>query len=161
MSEYASTLVSSGYSVTVLYVGATNPNFDALRQKYLSENINLQTLKPLGLTFGDAKKVEQKSYEVYQYLLRSTGKFSHVYFSATSGTAYYTLTAQSQGLLCSKTSYVVAMDTLTRGALEQIESGDAEFYSVNPDTLKLDYMTQKSMELADVAVFSSNILARF
>jgi hypothetical protein len=76
------------------------------------------------------------------------GRYSHVYFTASSGAGYHTLLAQSQGLLCTKTSYIVGMDSLTPGAIERIESDDPNYMPLQPATLKNDYLSRKSVELA-------------
>jgi hypothetical protein len=95
-----------------------------------------------------SNEVEKKSYDVYQYLIGSGASYSHVIFTSTGGVGYYTLLAQSQGLLCSKTKYIVGIDSLPLGIKERIESGDSKYESTNSVTLKKDFFSQKSIELA-------------
>ncbi|KAJ3414845.1 hypothetical protein HDV05_006002 [Chytridiales sp. JEL 0842] len=156
-AELAASLTKAGYSVTVLYVGPENSQFSKVASSYESQNINLVRLPQTGLNHGSAS-IEATSYSVYQYLIGMSAKFSHVYFSASSGSGYYTLLAQSQGLLCSKTSYIVGVDRLPRGVAERIESGDSAYMPVTAETLKSDYLMRKSVELADVTVYSSNAI---
>lgn len=112
---------------------------------YLSR-IRLDSVKS-GLPFG-TNPLEERSYEVYQYLIHLPNQFSVVHFSAASGTGYYTLLAQSQGLICSKSTFVVGLDRLPPSEVEMLESNDPNHVVVDLDTLKLDFLLRKSAELA-------------
>ena len=92
--------------------------------------------------------LERRSYEVFHYLKTRTPGFSVVYFSASSGAGYYTLEAQKQGLICPKTKFVVGLDRFTKGSLEKLEAGDEEYTVTDVKTLKLDFLHQRSVELA-------------
>ncbi|KAJ3237422.1 hypothetical protein HDU81_009520 [Chytriomyces hyalinus] len=156
-AELASLLVKSGYSVTVLYSGIENPQFSAVASRLSRKGITLTRLRATGLEFGD-NLYESKSYAVYQHLMQSSSQFSHVYFETASGSGYYTLLAQSQGLFCTDTVFINGMETLTVDTAARIESGDDKFIVTDLDSLKKDFLMRKSAELADVNVFSSNIV---
>ncbi|KAJ3213389.1 hypothetical protein HDU67_002921 [Dinochytrium kinnereticum] len=155
-AELAMSMSRRGYEVTVLYVGAENGQLARMAEKFAERRVTIIQLPSTGVNLGK-QSVETVSYEVYQYLLR-TPAFSHVIFTASSGTAYYTLQAQKQGLLCSNTRFIVGVDSLSKGAQERIESGDPEYHPVAVDTLKNDFLTQQSIEMADTVVFSSSLL---
>lgn len=70
------------------------------------------------------------------------------YFNADSGEGFFTLLAQKQGLICSKTKFIVGVDALPAGDIEIIASSDPHHIVSDVATLKLDYMHQKSAELA-------------
>ncbi|KAJ3210339.1 hypothetical protein HDU82_008330 [Entophlyctis luteolus] len=154
-SELALALAKTGFKVSVLFIGPQNPFFYSNAASYATKGIILTSLTDSGLNFAD-NSFEATSYNVYQYFLQSRTKFSHVYFSATSGVAYYTLVAQQQGLLCSNTVYINGMDSLTAEAAVKIESGDASAMLLDKDLLKLDFFQRKSAQLADINVMSSN-----
>ncbi|KAJ3348598.1 hypothetical protein HDU83_001140 [Entophlyctis luteolus] len=154
-SELALALAKTGFKVSVLFIGPENPFFHSNAASYAGKGIILTSLPDSGLNFAD-NSFEATSYNVYQYFLQSRTKFSHVYFSATSGVAYYTLLAQQQGLLCSNTVYINGMDSLSAEAAAKIESGDASAMLLDKDSLKLDFFQRKSAQLADINVMSSN-----
>ncbi|KAJ3112692.1 hypothetical protein HDU96_004289 [Phlyctochytrium bullatum] len=157
-AELAVSMARRGYDVTVLFVGDENSQFNQLAQKFLEKNVRVIRLPHVGVSLGSrVQSVESISYEVYQYL-RSSSPFGHVIFSATSGAGYYTLQAQKQGLYCSETKFTVLADEPTLGAKERIESGDIDYHPVKAETLKSDYLYQRSIELADNVVVSSSLL---
>ncbi|KAJ3097280.1 hypothetical protein HDU97_004965 [Phlyctochytrium planicorne] len=155
-AEFAISLSRRGYEVTVLYVGTESEQFSQLAGKFASKNVNIIQLPSSGVAFGETN-IQTRSYDVYQFLLRNR-QFGHVIFTANSGTAYFTLQAQKQGLLCSETRFTVTMDGLSKGVQERVESGDSDYQPVNINTLKSDFLAQKSIEMADTVVFSSSLL---
>ncbi|KAI9362457.1 hypothetical protein DFJ73DRAFT_793039, partial [Zopfochytrium polystomum] len=159
-SELIRELNVNGYTVTVVYVGESSSLFTSVAAKFAAQGITVNGLPPSGVNFGE-QKLEELSYNAYQYLLKSEEAFSHVYFSASSGVGYFTLLAQSQGLVAWKTHFIVGMDTFPKGYLERLDSGDEDYRPVDLKALKLDFMQQKSVELADTAVFTSSVLQRF
>ncbi|KAJ3071968.1 hypothetical protein HDU98_004496 [Podochytrium sp. JEL0797] len=157
-SELTLQLTKSGYAVTVLYTGEENPQFSSVASIYSKKGVSVMRLPQSGLEFGD-NSIEAKSYSVYQYLIHSsTPKFSHVYFSSDSGSGYYTLLAQSQGLLCSSTVYINGIDSLPVQAAARINADDKAFMVTDKNTLKLDFFMQKSAELADLNILSSSLI---
>jgi hypothetical protein len=107
---------------------------------------NPPRLETTGINYGAENPVETKSYEVYQYLLHQPNQFATVHFTAESGAGYYTILAQNQGLICSKSKFVVSIGNLAPGNLEQLEKGDHVISDVT--TLKKDYIVKKTVELA-------------
>ncbi|KAJ3093166.1 hypothetical protein HK102_006082 [Quaeritorhiza haematococci] len=155
-ASLAETLAANGYEVTVLYIGTENPQFRTVAQDFRSRRVSLISLPQTGLPFG-TNPVEQRSYEVYQYLIRRE-QFAFVYFDAADGAGYYTLLAQSQGLVCSQTKFILGVDKLPKGTVEMLESADPDHLVTDTDTLKLDYVHQKTVELADTVVTSSKLM---
>ena len=92
--------------------------------------------------------IESRSFQVYQYLLNNPVQYSIVHFSASSGAGFYTLTAQRQGLICSKSKFVVSANTLPAGAIETLLANNAGYVVTDLNTLKKDYVYQKSVEMA-------------
>ncbi|KAI9347615.1 hypothetical protein BDR26DRAFT_47834 [Obelidium mucronatum] len=156
-SELALSLAKAGYSVTILYIGQQNPQFPSVANTYANKGVFVTRLPQTGLDYGD-NQIESTSYSVYQFILQSASKFSHVYFSSSTGSGYYTLLAQSQGLLCSNTVFINGMDTLPVEINARINSGDADVMVTDKTDLKLDYFMKKSAELADINVLSSNAI---
>ncbi|KAJ3217598.1 hypothetical protein HK099_005400 [Clydaea vesicula] len=156
-SSLAFHLVRAGFQVSVLYVGTETPMFWKFQRDLRVEGVSLIRLPSLGLSFGE-NPTEERSYEVYQYLIRQQKQYATVHFTAHSGTGFYTLMAQKQGLICSKTKYIVQVDRLPPGDTKTIEMNDPNFVVTDLNTLKLDYITLKSVEYADNLVFSSKYL---
>lgn len=157
----AKNLKESGYAVYVLYTGSEEaPMFSRYQSELQANGISISRLydNPSGLSYGANHPVEERSYEVYQYILRSPDQYSVVHFSATSGSGFYTLMAQKQGLICSKTKFVVGIDSLTPSEIEVIERNDPEYVVTEINTLKLDYVQRKSAEMANTLVVSSKFL---
>ncbi|KAJ3246689.1 hypothetical protein HDU78_006439 [Chytriomyces hyalinus] len=156
-AELAALLVKSGYSVTILYTGTENPQFSSVASRLSRKGITVTRLRATGLEFGDNFH-ESKSYAVYQHFMQSSSQYSHVYFESASGSGYYTLLAQSQSLFCTDTVFINGMESLTVDAAARIESGDDRFIVTDLDSLKKDFLMRKSAELADVNIFSSDIV---
>jgi hypothetical protein len=114
----------------------------------------------LSINYGEENPIETKSYEVYQYIIRQSDQFAIVHFTAESGAGYYTLLAQKQGLICSSGKFVVSIGNLAPGSLEMIEKG-ADHVISDVNTLKLDYIVQKTVEMAvcDLEFLSSRTMS--
>ncbi|KAJ3134249.1 hypothetical protein HK100_003686, partial [Physocladia obscura] len=156
-SELAISLVNAGYDVTVLYIGKKNPQFSSVQIMYAEEGVYVTRMPETDVNLGE-NPLEANSYAVYQYILQSPAKFSHIYFSATSGTGYYTLLAQEQGLLCSNTIFINGIDTLPVETTARLTAGESDFMITDKNSLKLDFFQKKSAELADMNILSSNII---
>ncbi|KAJ3406769.1 hypothetical protein HDU80_010452 [Chytriomyces hyalinus] len=156
-AELALSLAKSGYTVTVLYTGIDNPQFTSVASMFSRKGIAVTRLTATGLDFGE-NSLESKSYAVYQHILQLPSQFSHVYFEASSGTGYYTLLAQSQGLFCTDTVFINGIDALTVDAAGRIDSGDDTFIVTDKESLKRDFLMRKSVELGDLNIFSSDVV---
>lgn len=92
--------------------------------------------------------VEEKSFAAYSYLRSLPKDFSTVIFSSSSHTGFYTLNSVHQGLLASKTNFVLSLDDLSERDIELKQ------YPVNTHTvtdvtmLKKHFMMQESIKLS-------------
>ncbi|KAJ3194189.1 hypothetical protein HK101_003309 [Irineochytrium annulatum] len=152
----AVSLAQSGKKVSVLYAGASTPQFPRAESRFAENGITLISLPDSAVPLNGGE-LENRSYRVFKFLSSST-TYGTVLFSAAGGIGYHTLDAQRQGLFCTETKFVVSMDVPTQGAIERLESGDADYMPVQANTLKSDFMSRMSVELADQVVFSSDLL---
>ncbi|KAI8809738.1 hypothetical protein BJ742DRAFT_770877 [Cladochytrium replicatum] len=156
-SYLAEQLAEEQFDVSVLYIGAPNPQFGKIAAQYARKRIHLIQLPTSGLAFGNAL-VEKRAFDVFQFLKTRVPAFKVVYFTSFSGAGYYTLLSQRQGLFCSSTKFIVGLDSLWQSEIEKLDSGDPEYVATDVDTLKFDYVQKKSVELADHVIVSSQML---
>ncbi|KAI8812476.1 hypothetical protein BJ742DRAFT_735735 [Cladochytrium replicatum] len=159
-SYLAEQLAEEHFDVSILYIGAPNPQFGKIAAQYARKRIHLIQLPTSGLAFGNAL-VEKRAFDVFQFLKTRVPAYKVVYFTSFSGAGYYTLLSQRQGLFCSSTKFIVGLDSLWQSEIEKLDSGDPEYVATDVDTLKFDYVQKKSVELADHVVVSSQMLLDF
>ncbi|KAL3895650.1 MAG: hypothetical protein SGCHY_004573, partial [Lobulomycetales sp.] len=160
----AQTLSKGGYRVSVVYTVPTTGDdtvFSSVKQDMASQGVNLVRIEPTGVSYGESASVEALSYEVYQFIINQEDQYEFVHFSATSGAGYYTLLAQSQGLICSATKFVVSLDDLNPSEIKrrgQTGTASADLVITDAAILKKDYIVQKTLELSSTLVVSSQFL---
>ena len=109
----------------------------------------------------EKSEIEKTSYGVYNWIRSQNDAFDVVQFTASSGNGYHTLRAYRQGLLCFRSKFITILDRVTKSIELGLEAHNSAYVSTEADTLKLDYMQQKSIELADAAVVSSKFMLDF
>ncbi|KAJ1565640.1 hypothetical protein HK405_011912, partial [Cladochytrium tenue] len=158
--ELAQTLSGTGYAVTVVPLGAADAAVKALSATLAADAVAVKRLPSTSVGFGE-RALEERAYDVYQFLAHAPRAFEHVVFSAASGAGYYTLLAQSQGLLASGSNFVVTVDSFPRAHHHAQDPADKDSFVADIDALKLDFMQQKSAELADQVIYASSALQEF
>ncbi|KAI8808286.1 hypothetical protein BJ742DRAFT_869251 [Cladochytrium replicatum] len=153
----ASALGSQGWNVTVLYIGPQNPQIENIAKQYTSRSILLRQLPDPEVLYTEETDPEGiTSLGVMHYLRNlEPDQYAVVYFQASSGAAYYPLLSRSQGTLCISAKFLVGVDTIGDSHLQRIVLGDPSYVSTDVRALKLEYMQQKSVELADTVVAQS------
>ncbi|KAI8807545.1 hypothetical protein BJ742DRAFT_895487 [Cladochytrium replicatum] len=150
-------LGSQGWNVTILYIGRQNPHIPYVAKQYRSRSILLEQLPdPEVLYTEHTDPAAVTSLGVMNYLRNvKPTQFAVVYFQASSGAAYFPLVSRGQGTLCTSSKFVVGIDTIGESNLQRMVLGDPSYVSTDVRALKLEYMQQKSVELADAIVTQS------
>jgi hypothetical protein len=71
-----------------------------------------------------------------------------VFFTSEYGAGYHTLLANKQRLTLSDTKFLVGFDSLPQSEIAKIEHKNPDHFLTDVSLLKLDYMQQKSLEMA-------------
>lgn len=143
-------LREAGHDVTVAYVGLSQDRDEA--QSYWQKR-GLRIDFPLQDTYcnGDLAAV---SFAVLHYI--RARNFDLIFFNECGGQGYYTLLAKRAGLLPSAPRMIV----VTHGACAWTFDMNAELRS-NLDCLRVDYLEQRSIALADSVISPSHYLLQW
>ncbi len=122
-------------------------------------NVNLLALQvenaesPLSIGVSPLIKT---SYQVYQYLLNHPHDIVH--FPDFEGVGYYSLLAKKEGLHFLDTTFVVGLHGVSRWIISE-NVGHAHL--TDTTVLEVDFMEQKSVEMADILWTPSNYMLRW
>lgn len=150
----ARNLKNSGHLITVIYTGGAHSQFDRISDLFKSQGINLIMLES-GVT------VEQKPFAAYAYLRSLPKDFSTVIFSSSSHTAYYTMKSVHQGLLLTKTKFILSLDDLSERDIELNQDPSYTPSVTDVSVLKKHYMTQESIKMAKQIISPAQSLISF
>lgn len=148
-ADWALSMAKQGLSVSVLYLGSEDYTLSQVKELYVKKGITIMKL-PAELNqinFG-SQDSEKVSWQVMHYLNSRPTQFSTVYFTASSGAAFFTLKAKHQGLFCPKTRFVVGLSQPGVAHRQKLASGQEDFLVTDVKILKLDHMERKSVEMA-------------
>jgi len=109
-------------------------------------------LPSTGLDYGYNGAIPRSS-EILQWL-KENDRFDIIHFQGSKGTAYYTLTARKQGLVCLRSQIVVSADAMPASYIKKVNNNNLDMVVDEVELLRLDYMEQKSLELAVRSLFS-------
>ncbi len=138
MTSLAELLAENGHDVTLLYPSAYTESFPLTHWmlEYGKKNIKLETL-------FSTEREAQLSYLAYQWLKQR--HFDVVHFHDMRGIGYWSFQAKKMGLAFANTVLVCQAHGQTMWHL----TSSGEFLS-DVHQLELDYLEQRSVELADV-----------
>jgi GT2 family glycosyltransferase/glycosyltransferase involved in cell wall biosynthesis len=149
MTALAEALAADGHDVTMLYPSAyteTRP-LTCWIMEYRKKGINFETL------FADEPELAL-SYLVYHWLKQRD--FDVVHFHDWRGIGYWSFVAKRQGLAFARTTLVCQVHGQTLWHLKH----SGEFLS-NIGQLRLDFVEQRSVELADIVYSPSHYMLRW
>ena len=104
-------------------------------------------LPTTGLTYGKNGPAASTSYEIFQYL-KNHDNYDVIHFQSSKGSAYYTLQGKRQGLICLRANIVVSVDSIPASQLYAVNHNNLKMVVNDVETLKIDFMQQKSIEYA-------------
>ena len=151
-SSLATFLQKSGFSVTVLVLQppSNKATFDGIVKLFAAQKITVTSLPSLGrLKFGVRPPVET-SYRLFRYLADGKDKWGSVIIASSTGAAYYPLLAAKQGLACLPAQIHLLVEE--PGAVATSNILRPNHTVVDPEVLRVDYLQQKSFELAPVVL---------
>lgn len=155
----AETLVSSGHSVTVLYLwGKTvqSGSFEKWKSFYASKNIDLVPLIPsrkYPLSVAAKSKYVRISYDTYEWLQARQHDIDIIHFHEWHGPGYYTALAKHQGLDFHNTAIVT---TIHCPSLFFLSGSSILLSSMN--YFVSDFLERKQVEYSDAVISPSKYM---
>lgn len=154
----ASLLARSGHIIEVLVVGPKSMDFGRLQKLYAEKAIRLARLPDDELRFDNGEG-SRTSYLVMRHILNESHRRKSVWeiiiFAGSRGVGHHTITSQRQGLLCIGSHLVIIHDTLTPLRRAQLVGGSQSALVSDRELLRMDYLQQRAIELADTVIFTS------
>jgi len=152
----ATTLVSAGHDVTILYLSGEPSDRSAIEHwitHFSSLGIRFVVLPAMPRTI-DVPQCMLTARDAYAWLRKQ--EFDVIHFPELQGHGYYSVLAKHQGIDFSRTT--LCIDTHSPISWIREQNREAPY---SPDELEMDFMERQSVALADVVLSPSQYMLRW
>jgi hypothetical protein len=106
------------------------------------------SLPSSGLGMG-MNLLQSRSFDAQSFLEKSGCPYSSIFFPSRNGIGYYSFVSHHQGLLCTSSKLILALDDLPLALKIKLSRDEkADKVVTDLEALKEEYMIQRSIELA-------------